>query len=224
MICWQNTMGYDMDDDLPFTEDEIRRTRISARDAEIINRIIAHRAAPERRRDLAAAYNITVSNLRVIEKRGLRTLKNVRRIALPADTKEIPVRESGLSERAANCLLRTGVKTLGELTEKSRRDLLAITDIGVVVADEIELKLAQYGMFLIPAPPGPDPKEFRALTKAIDRSITGIERVFRLALDMRANDVDAMLLGLEDAKREALSGMTCLKLALDARAKHYGIE
>lgn len=206
----------------PFSEDEIKRARVSARDAEIVNRIIAHRAAPERRRDLAAAYNMSVTNLDRIEKRGLRILGNARGFMLPADAKEVPVNKSGLSVRAANCLLSAGIKTLGDLAERNRRDLCAIPNLGVVVANEIELKLASYGMCLTPVPPSPDSNEISrisALTKAVDRNLTEIERIFARVQDMRVSG--AIPLDLKKLKRESRRGMMLLRLGLDALAKTH---
>jgi hypothetical protein len=50
-----------------------------------------------------------------------------------------------LSVRAANCLRRAGIETIGELTQRSLTDLLRIDNLGKLTLREIEVALSKRG-------------------------------------------------------------------------------
>ena len=61
---------------------------------------------------------------------------------------DLPIEELDLSERPRNCLKRAQVNTIGELTEKSLEDLMAITNFGQKSLDEVVVKLDERGLTL----------------------------------------------------------------------------
>lgn len=61
-----------------------------------------------------------------------------------------PIQELELSIRSANCLLRGGIQTIGELLGKSREDLLKIRNLGKISLTEIENKITSMGYILKP--------------------------------------------------------------------------
>lgn len=63
---------------------------------------------------------------------------------------DLEISSMDLSVRAYNCLHRADVKTLGEITRMTRLDLLRVRNLGAGTADEIEHKLAEYGLGLRP--------------------------------------------------------------------------
>lgn len=58
---------------------------------------------------------------------------------------EQPVEILELSIRAADCLRRARIKTIRELTQKSREDLLAYKFFGKISLEQIEMKLKELG-------------------------------------------------------------------------------
>lgn len=58
------------------------------------------------------------------------------------------VRDLELSVRSENCLLRGGVHMIGDLTSKTREDLLKIRNLGKISLKEIEEKLAKFDLHL----------------------------------------------------------------------------
>lgn len=59
---------------------------------------------------------------------------------------EKPIDDMNLSARSMNCLKRTSIKTLEDLTQKSREDMKKIKNLGEKSIEEIEEKLAGYGL------------------------------------------------------------------------------
>jgi DNA-directed RNA polymerase subunit alpha len=59
-----------------------------------------------------------------------------------------PIEELELSVRSSNCLRAANINTLGELREKSLEDLEKIKNLGKKSLNEIEEKLAEYGVEL----------------------------------------------------------------------------
>ena len=55
---------------------------------------------------------------------------------------KISIEELGLSVRSRNCLLRSGIKTVGELLEQSDDDLMMVRNLGRKGIEEIKVKLA----------------------------------------------------------------------------------
>lgn len=55
---------------------------------------------------------------------------------------KISIEELGLSVRSRNCLLRSGIKTVGELLEQSDDDLMMVRNLGRKGIEEIKSKLA----------------------------------------------------------------------------------
>jgi len=56
------------------------------------------------------------------------------------------VDELGLSVRAAECLNRAGIETIGELVQKTEKNLLGIRSFGRTSLREIKRKLADIGL------------------------------------------------------------------------------
>jgi carbon monoxide dehydrogenase subunit G len=63
-----------------------------------------------------------------------------------------PIEELGLSLRSYNSLRREGVHTVGDLSARTREDLLAIDHIGPASVEEIKQKLADRGLTLADSP------------------------------------------------------------------------
>lgn len=61
---------------------------------------------------------------------------------------DIQVKDLEFSVRARNCLKRANIKSLGELTDLTVADLLAIKNFGKKSLTEIREKLAQFGLSL----------------------------------------------------------------------------
>jgi hypothetical protein len=70
------------------------------------------------------------------------------------------VDELALSTRATNCLLNDQVNTLGQLVEKTERDLLEIPNFGRACLTEVNATLTRRGLHLgiLPAPEPPAPQ------------------------------------------------------------------
>lgn len=54
----------------------------------------------------------------------------------------------GFSTKISNALKRSRIMTIGNLTERTRAELLKIRTIGDITADEIEAKLSEHGLRL----------------------------------------------------------------------------
>jgi DNA-directed RNA polymerase subunit alpha len=59
-----------------------------------------------------------------------------------------PIKDIGLSTRSENCLLRGNIRTIGELLNCTRSDLLKIRNLGKMALKEIEEQLAKHGLAL----------------------------------------------------------------------------
>jgi DNA-directed RNA polymerase subunit alpha len=72
--------------------------------------------------------------------------------AAPAENEALgtPVDDLNLSTRCRKCMDRLGVKTVGELTQKSESDLLAVPNFGSTSLNEIVTKLTSMGLSLQP--------------------------------------------------------------------------
>lgn len=55
-----------------------------------------------------------------------------------------PIRDLELSVRSENCLLRAGIRTIGDLIQYTREDLLKIRNLGKISLKEIEEKLGAF--------------------------------------------------------------------------------
>lgn len=60
-----------------------------------------------------------------------------------------PIDEMNFTVRTYSCLRRVGIKTVGELTKKSRADLSKIRNLGRKGQEEIVLKLKSLGLSLV---------------------------------------------------------------------------
>lgn len=60
----------------------------------------------------------------------------------------LPIKELELSVRSENCLLRAGIKTVGELIQKTPEELLKIRNLGKKSLIEIQEKLQKLGLSL----------------------------------------------------------------------------
>ena len=65
------------------------------------------------------------------------------------DWRELPIEDLNLSMRAYNCLRRGGIKTIGDIMERSPDDLLAIRNLGMKSLLEIWARLHE-----LLSPPG----------------------------------------------------------------------
>lgn len=61
---------------------------------------------------------------------------------------EMPIEELDLSVRSYNCLKRGGINTIYELTQKTAEDMLKIRNLGKKSLEEVETKLAGFGLSL----------------------------------------------------------------------------
>lgn len=61
---------------------------------------------------------------------------------------EMSIEELELSVRSFNCLKRAGINTIGELIEKTPEDMLKVRNLGKKSLEEVEEKLAQFGLSL----------------------------------------------------------------------------
>ncbi len=68
-----------------------------------------------------------------------------------------PIEQLDLSVRSYNCLMREGIRTVGELLTRSEADLLDIRNFGQKSIDEVKDKLASMSLALKDSPPGFDP-------------------------------------------------------------------
>jgi formylmethanofuran dehydrogenase subunit E len=60
--------------------------------------------------------------------------------------REVTIEQVGFSVRTYNCLNRVGVKTLGELADKTQEELLKVRNLGKKNLEEIMDKLKEYGL------------------------------------------------------------------------------
>lgn len=60
-----------------------------------------------------------------------------------------PIEALGLTQRSYHCLKRANIKTVEELTKRSRCDLLNIRNLGKSSFNEIQRKLESYGLKLM---------------------------------------------------------------------------
>jgi DNA-directed RNA polymerase subunit alpha len=67
------------------------------------------------------------------------------RLPIPLEQYNMPIEELGLSVRTANCLKRSGVTKVGELFEKTDRELLNIKNFGQRTLDEVNEQLRERG-------------------------------------------------------------------------------
>ena len=67
------------------------------------------------------------------------------RLPIPLEQYNMPIEELGLSVRTANCLKRAGVTKVGELFEKTDRELLNIKNFGQRTLDEVNEQLRERG-------------------------------------------------------------------------------
>jgi DNA-directed RNA polymerase subunit alpha len=61
---------------------------------------------------------------------------------------DMPIDELELSVRSSNCLHREGIKSLGQLLEKTEEELLAMRNFGQRSIDEVKEKLTGLGLEL----------------------------------------------------------------------------
>jgi DNA-directed RNA polymerase subunit alpha len=61
-----------------------------------------------------------------------------------------PIAEMELSVRSLKCTRTLGIETVGDLTQKSEKDLLACPNFGQTSLNEMKQKLAGYGLSLKP--------------------------------------------------------------------------
>ncbi len=64
---------------------------------------------------------------------------------IPPELYEIPIEDLGLTTRVQNALVRGGIKTVGELLEKDRDELMTIRNFGERALEEVKQKLLEKG-------------------------------------------------------------------------------
>lgn len=70
----------------------------------------------------------------------------------PADLMTMPIGNLSPSVRVENCLASNNIETIGQLTSKTKDDLLGIKNFGRVSLWEVESKLTAVGLSLKPVP------------------------------------------------------------------------
>lgn len=58
------------------------------------------------------------------------------------------IEDLGLSVRAYNCLYRTGIRKLNEITDMTESELMSVRNMGKKTVEEITKKLEEYGLKL----------------------------------------------------------------------------
>ncbi len=86
---------------------------------------------------------VTYSKISLVE-----TEAGPARPSIPEELSNKPVDQLNLSVRTMNCLRRGGIVTVGELTNKTERDLLTLRNFGQKSLNEIKDKLAEMGLSL----------------------------------------------------------------------------
>jgi DNA-directed RNA polymerase subunit alpha len=61
---------------------------------------------------------------------------------------EMPIEELELSVRSFNCLKRSGISTVGDLTNKTEADMMKVKNLGKKSLDEVIAKLSELGLSL----------------------------------------------------------------------------
>jgi DNA-directed RNA polymerase subunit alpha len=72
------------------------------------------------------------------------------RSSIPDEKYNMPVEQLDLSVRTMNCLRRGGISTVGELISKGEQELLALRNFGQKSRQELEERLGELGLSLIP--------------------------------------------------------------------------
>jgi len=72
-----------------------------------------------------------------------------------------PVAELGLSVRSRRCMARLNIQTVGDLIARTADELLSIKNFGQVSLNEVRTKLAELGLSLRAASPGPEAEKPR---------------------------------------------------------------
>ena len=116
------------------------------------------------RDDMAAEFNVTRERIRQIEHKALRKLRALRNhwdvecikqeVAAQARRQignhnafdDMPISNLGLSVRAYNCLRRSGIDTLGKLSEMTCDDFIKTHNLGRHSLEEILEKAHAYGI------------------------------------------------------------------------------
>jgi len=70
-------------------------------------------------------------------------------LGVSSEQYEMPLEKLGLSPRVFNCLRRNKITKVGELLEKSERDLLAMKKLGKKSLDELKQQLQEKGLSLM---------------------------------------------------------------------------
>jgi DNA-directed RNA polymerase subunit alpha len=80
------------------------------------------------------------------EPKPLAPLKDLGRPQVTESTLSMPVKALNLGIRALNCLDSAGVKTVGQLLERTEEDLLAIPNFGRRTLEDLRDSLAEHGL------------------------------------------------------------------------------
>jgi len=136
-------------------------SELSEREQLVLNRRYEHGFT---RDDMAAEFNVTRERIRQIEHKALRKLRALRNywdvecikqeVAAQARRQignynafgNMPISNLGLSVRAYNCLRRSGIDTLGKLSEMTYDDFIKTRNLGRHSLEEILEKAHAYGI------------------------------------------------------------------------------
>jgi DNA-directed RNA polymerase subunit alpha len=76
----------------------------------------------------------------------LAPIKDLDRPQVTESTLSMPVKALDLGIRALNCLDSEGIKTVGQLLERTEEDLLAISSFGKRTLEDLRDSLAEHGL------------------------------------------------------------------------------
>ncbi|MFC2059543.1 DNA-directed RNA polymerase subunit alpha [Chloroflexota bacterium] len=76
--------------------------------------------------------------------------KELLRLAIPNELRNMPVEQLDLSVRTMNCLRRGSISTVGELVSKGEKELLSLRNFGQKSKTEIEERLKSLGLSFTP--------------------------------------------------------------------------
>lgn len=104
------------------------------------------------KREIMEDYEKAVDEL--IEELNWSLKKFVKAMAVCFNEKKMlqvdtPIEALGLTQRSYHCLKKTNIKTVEELTKRSRWNLLMIRNLGKSSLNEIQSKLESYGLKLM---------------------------------------------------------------------------
>ena len=148
------------------------------------------------------------------------------------DPRDIALEDLELSVRSYNCLRRAGIKTLGEIADKTPEDMMHIRNLGRKSLEEVLAKLHEYGLSLRESETDEDEPEDDMLCELIrnlDMSVRTINVLRRNHVDTvrelcccSENEVDHFRLMGRQSKEELVQKMDEIGVSFrsDSESKH----